>query len=145
MLSSEYMDMFTKWITIMPNKITEKFRNIYISNVVNNNELTFYSEIFDNSELIINNIIFDPLYITKSTYMFDVIIFLDNYNWINADYLNEIKDNILDKKGEIWILCEETDVNESKVQKTLDILDNTNLRNSVIKFKETCSLVLIRS
>ena len=77
--------------------------------------------------------------------MFDVIIFLDNYNWINADYLNEIKDNILDKKGEIWILCEETDVNESKVQKTLDILDNTNLRNSVIKFKETCSLVLIRS
>jgi hypothetical protein len=130
----------------MPNKIIEKFRNIYIANVENNQEFLLYTQLFQNTDLIMNNLLFNPSFITKSSYSFDLFVFLDVYDWVDDTFLTEISQHIMDKKGEMWFLCNDEDStnNTSKVTKLTNILENTRLRNSTIKFTEEFSLVLIR-
>lgn len=146
MITIENLSIFAKWITVMPNKIIENFRNIYIANVENNQEFLLYTQLFQNTDLMMNNLLFHPSYVTKSSYSFDLFVFLDVYDWVDDTFLTEISEHIMDKKGEMWFLCSDDDStnNTSKVTKLTNILENTRLRNSTIKFTEEFSLVLIR-
>ena len=147
MISLENLSMFAKWITVMPNKLIEKFKNIYIANVENNQEFLLYSQLFQDTDLILNNLLFNPSFITKSSYSFNLFVFLDVYDWVDETFLTEASENIMDKKGEMWFLCndEDTKNNDSKVSKLNSILENTDLRNSTIKFTDNFTLVLIRN
>ena len=57
MFSDDNLQLFSKWYSIMPNKISGKFKNIYISNLNNLHEFQEISKIFVNAELILNNLL----------------------------------------------------------------------------------------
>lgn len=147
MISVENLSMFSKWITVMPNKIIEKFRNIYIADVNTQQEFITYSMLFPNNDLIMNNLLFNPSFITKSSYIFDLFVFLDVYDWINETFLTDVSENIMNKKGEMWFLCFDDDNKNShfKQKQLSDILEKTKLRNSTIKFTDDFSMILVRT
>lgn len=138
------ISQFSKWLSIIPSKFKDKFTNIYIGNIVNNSEFNLLKQLFNSSKLILNNLLFDFKYISKSTYIFDLILFFD-INDINDIILTEIKDNILNDKGEIWILCDEIKINNlSKEKHIINILENTNIRSSIMKYSESLSIVILK-
>lgn len=145
MLSLENFTLFTKWVSIMPNKIISQFRNIYISNISDVHEFNIFKAILPQSELMLNNLLFDTTFITRSTYEFDLIIFADVDENINDQLLSDMKSNILTSKGEIWILCDDKKVDNQRTNEyILNILNKTNLRNSIIKFHDNMNMIIIR-
>tara|TARA_A100001015_G_C15031580_1_gene733580 strand:- start:2293 stop:2730 length:438 start_codon:yes stop_codon:yes gene_type:complete len=145
MFSADNLQLFSKWYSIMPNKISEKFKNIYISNLQNLHEFQEISKIFANTNLILNNLLFDVSHISKSTYMFDLIIYVDICDLFSVSILNEFKQNILQEKGEIWILCDNNRIyDKKKIDYINSIVDNSNFRQSIIKFTDNFSLIVLK-
>lgn len=145
MLSLENFTLFTKWVSIMPNKIISQFRNIYITNIYDVQEFNVYKAIFPQSELMLNNLLFDTIFISRSAYEFDLIIFSDVDESINDQLLTDMKSNIVSKKGEIWILCDQKKIKGMRADEyVLNMLNKTNLRNSIIKFHDNMNMIIIR-
>lgn len=129
----------------MPNKIISQFRNIYIANIYDVQEFNIYKAIFPQSELMLNNLLFDTIFISRSAYEFDLIIFSDVDESINDQLLMDMKSNILSNKGEIWILCDQKKIKEMRTDEyVLNMLNKTNLRNSIIKFHDNMNMIIIR-
>jgi hypothetical protein len=145
MFSTDNLELFSKWYSIMPNKISGKFKYIYISNVNSVHEFKQISNVFVNSSLILNNLLFDVLHIAKSTYMFDLIIYVDICELFSKPLLEDFKKNILNEKSEIWILCDNKKFNnENKISYVLNTIDTTSFRTSVIKFTDNFSLIVLK-
>lgn len=146
MFSSDNLELFTKWYSIMPNKISDKFQYIYISNVNNLYELSLLSNVFKTPKLILNNLLFDTQHISKSSYMFDLIIISDVCNNLSTHLLNDFKQNILSEKGEIWIICDNFKFEKLNKKDYVinNILKHSNYRHSTIQFNEIFSLIVLR-
>uniref|UniRef100_A0A6C0LL97 Methyltransferase n=1 Tax=viral metagenome TaxID=1070528 RepID=A0A6C0LL97_9ZZZZ len=87
--------------------------------------------------------LFDLQYISKSSYTFDLIILFDVNDLITSELLTDIKTNILDPKGEIWVLCDDKKIgNIKKETYLLTILENTNLRSSKFLQNGACIYIL---
>tara|TARA_B110000285_G_scaffold155869_1_gene173954 strand:+ start:6738 stop:7124 length:387 start_codon:yes stop_codon:yes gene_type:complete len=127
----------------MPDKLKNKFKNIYIANIENINVFNSIKNNFQNEELSLNNMLFDLQYISKSSYTFDLIILFDVNDLITSELLTDIKTNILDPKGEIWVLCDDKKIgNIKKETYLLTILENTNLRSSKFLQNGACIYIL---
>ena len=145
MFSDDNLQLFSKWYSIMPNKISGKFKNIYISNLNNLHEFQEISKIFVNTELILNNLLFDVSHISKSTYIFDLIVYVDICDLFSVSMLNEFKQHILQEKGEIWILCNNNKINNiKKLDYIGNIVNNSNFRQSTIRFTDNFSLIVLK-
>jgi hypothetical protein len=127
----------------MPDKLKNKFKNIYIANIENINVFNSIKNNFQNEELSLNNMLFDLQYISKSSYTFDLIILFDVNDLITGELLTDIKTNILDPKGEFWVLCDDKKIgNIKKETYLLTILENTNLRSSKFLQNGACIYIL---
>jgi len=127
----------------MPDKLKNKFKNIYIANIENINVFNSIKNNFQNEELSLNNMLFDLHYISKSSYTFDLIILFDVNDLITGELLTDIKTNILDPKGEFWVLCDDKKIgNIKKETYLLTILENTNLRSSKFLQNGACIYIL---
>lgn len=145
MFSDDNLQLFSKWYSIMPNKISGKFKNIYISNLNNLHEFQEISKIFVNAELILNNLLFDVSHISKSTYIFDLIVYVDICDLFSVSMLNEFKQHILQEKGEIWILCNNNKINNiKKLDYIGNIVNDSNFRQSTIRFTDNFSLIVLK-
>jgi len=141
--SSQNITILNNWISIMPDKLKNKFKNIYIANIENINVFNSIKNNFQNEELSLNNMLFDLQYISKSSYTFDLIILFDVNDLITSELLTDIKTNILDQKGEIWVLCDDKKIgNIKKETYLLTILENTNLRSSKFLQNGACIYIL---
>ena len=141
--SSQNITILNNWISIMPDKLKNKFKNIYIANIENINVFNSIKNNFQNEELSLNNMLFDLHYISKSSYTFDLIILFDVNDLITSELLTDIKTNILDQKGEIWVLCDDKKIgNIKKETYLLTILENTNLRSSKFLQNGACIYIL---
>ena len=141
--SSQNITILNNWISIMPDKLKNKFKNIYIANIENINVFNSIKNNFQNEELSLNNMLFDLQYISKSSYTFDLIILFDVNDLITGELLTDIKTNILDPKGEIWVLCDDKKIgNIKKETYLLTILENTNLRSSKFLQNGACIYIL---
>lgn len=141
----EKISVFTKWISIMPNKMIDRFKNIYVSNISSNIQVNEITQAFKSKELVLNSMIFDSKYIAKSSYMFDVIIFFDVDNNLTPDLLIEFKENILSSKGEIWIICDNGNIgDEPKISYTEKILKDTKLRSNIVKYSDTIHCFILK-
>lgn len=141
--SSQNITILNNWISIMPDKLKNKFKNIYIANIENINVFNSIKNNFQNEELSLNNMLFDLQYISKSSYTFDLIILFDVNDLITSELLTDIKTNILDPKGEIWVLCDDKKIgNIKKETYLLTILENTNLRSSKFLQNGACIYIL---
>tara|TARA_Y100000389_G_C17417086_1_gene494397 strand:- start:1235 stop:1624 length:390 start_codon:yes stop_codon:yes gene_type:complete len=129
----------------MPRKIVDKLKNIYIANINNKYEYEYFFTLFEHSDFILTNLLFELSHISKSTYIFDLFVFSDvNYN-LTSSLLIEIKENILNEKGEIWIFCDKKNLdNVDKVTYINNILNTTNYRSSTIKFSDEFTLIVIK-
>jgi hypothetical protein len=135
---------FSKWLSIIPNKFKDKFNSIYIANINNNIEFNLLKDLFISSKLVLNNLLFDIQFISKSSYIFDLILLFDINN-INCDILIELKENILEKKGEIWILCDDVKINKiSKEKHIINMLNNTNIRSSTMKYSDSFCIIILK-
>lgn len=135
---------FSRWLSIIPNKFKDKFNNIYIANINNNIEFNLLKDLFISSKLVLNNLLFDIQFISKSSYIFDLILLFDVNN-INSDILIELKENILEKKGEIWILCDDIKINKiSKEKHIINMLNDTNIRSSTMKYNEDFCIIILK-
>lgn len=145
MITNENFDLFTKWFLCMPRKIVDKLKNIYIANINNKYEYEYFFTLFEHSDFILTNLLFELSHISKSTYIFDLFVFSDvNYN-LTSSLLIEIKENILNEKGEIWIFCDKKNLdNVDKVTYINNILNTTNYRSSTIKFSDEFTLIVIK-
>ena len=145
MISSNNLQLLSKWYSIMPTKISGKFKNIYISNLQNLQEFQEISNLFANADLILNNLLFDVSYISKSTYIFDLIVYVDICDLFSGKLLNDFKHNILQEKGEIWILCDNSKIhNIKKVNYITSIVNESTFRQSIIKFSDNFSLIVLK-
>lgn len=141
--SSQNITILNNWISIMPDKLKNKFKNIYIANIENINVFNSIKNNFQNEELSLNNMLFDLQYISKSSYTFDLIILFDVNDLITGELLTDIKTNILDPKGEFWVLCDDKKIgNIKKETYLLTILENTNLRSSKFLQNGACIYIL---
>jgi len=141
--SSQNITILNNWISIMPDKLKNKFKNIYIANIENINVFNSIKNNFQNEELSLNNMLFDLHYISKSSYTFDLIILFDVNDLITGELLTDIKTNILDPKGEFWVLCDDKKIgNIKKETYLLTILENTNLRSSKFLQNGACIYIL---
>ena len=141
----EKISVFTKWISIMPNKMIDRFKNIYVSNITSNIQVNEITQAFKSKELVLNSMIFDSKYIAKSSYMFDVIIFFDVDNNLTPDLLMEFKENILSSRGEIWIICDNGNIgDELKMSYTEKILKDTILRSNIVKYSDTIHCFILK-
>ena len=141
--SSQNITILNNWISSMPDKLKNKFKNIYIANIENINVFNSIKNNFQNEELSLNNMLFDLQYISKSSYTFDLIILFDVNDLITSELLTDIKTNILDPKGEIWVLCDDKKIgNIKKETYLLTILENTNLRSSKFLQNGACIYIL---
>jgi len=135
---------FSRWLSIIPNKFKDKFNNVYIANINNNIEFNLLKDLFIASKLVLNNLLFDIQFISKSSYIFDLILLFDVNN-INSDILIELKENILAKKGEIWILCDDVRINNTSKEKyIINMLNDTNIRSSNMKYNEDFSIIILK-
>lgn len=145
MLTHENFMLFSKWVSIMPNKIIDKFKNIYISNITSKEHFYSFQSVFEKGELLLNNLLFDLSYISKSSYVFDLVIFSDVCDDFSNDLIEEMKANILSEKAEIWVICDNKGFNgQSKKDFVLKHLESTTLRSSTIKFASEFHIVIIR-
>ena len=64
--SSQNITILNNWISIMPDKLKNKFKNIYIANIENINVFNSIKNNFQNEEFSLNNMLFDLHYISKS-------------------------------------------------------------------------------
>ena len=141
--SSQNITILNNLISIMPDKLKNKFKNIYIANIENINVFNSIKNNFQNEELSLNNMLFDLQYISKSSYTFDLIILFDVNDLITGELLTDIKTNILDPKGEFWVLCDDKKIgNIKKETYLLTILENTNLRSSKFLQNGACIYIL---
>ena len=141
----EKISVFTKWISIMPNKMIDRFKNIYVSNITSNIQVNEITQAFKSKELVLNSMIFDSKYIAKSSYMFDVIIFFDVDNNLTPGLLMEFKENILSSRGEIWIICDNGNIgDELKMSYTEKILKDTKLRSNIVKYSDTIHCFILK-
>ena len=146
MFSSNNLELFSKWYSIMPNKISDRFQYIYISNINNLYELSLLSNVFNNPKLILNSLLFDMTHISKSSYMFDLIVISDVCNNLSNNLLDDFKQNILSEQGEIWIICDNLKFeNLNKKDYVINnILKNSIYRHSTIQFNKMFSLIVLR-
>tara|TARA_B100001287_G_scaffold271538_1_gene271967 strand:+ start:1815 stop:2255 length:441 start_codon:yes stop_codon:yes gene_type:complete len=135
---------FSRWLSIIPNKFKDKFNNIYIANINNNIEFNLLKDLFISPKLVLNNLLFDIQFISKSSYIFDLILLFDVNN-LNSDILIELKENILEKKGEIWILCDDIKINKTSKEKyIINMLNDTNIRSSTMKYSDSFSIIILK-
>lgn len=135
---------FSRWLSIIPNKFKDKFNNIYIANINNNIEFNLLKDLFIYPKLVLNNLLFDIQFISKSSYIFDLILLFDVNN-LNSDILIELKENILEKKGEIWILCDDIKINKTSKEKyIINMLNDTNIRSSTMKYSDSFSIIILK-
>ena len=135
---------FSRWLSIIPNKFKDKFNNIYIANINNNIEFNLLKDLFISPKLVLNNLLFDIQFISKSSYIFDLILLFDVNN-LNSDILIELKENILEKKGEIWILCDDIKINKTSKEKyIINMLNDTNIRSSTMKYSDNFSIIILK-
>ena len=130
----------------MPNKISDRFQYIYISNINNLYELSLLSNVFKNPKLILNSLLFDMTHISKSSYMFDLIVISGVCNNLSNNLLDDFKQNILSEQGEIWIICDNLKFeNLNKKDYVINnILKNSIYRHSTIQFNKMFSLIVLR-
>lgn len=141
----EKMNVFSKWISIMPNKIITQFKRVYIANVNSIQQFNQISSLFKEKELIINDMLFDSQYITKSSYIFDVVLFFDVGHNITRELLTELKESVMHDKGQIWILCDNKTIDGmTKEQFMLKRLDTTNIRSSIVKYNEDFKTIVLK-
>ncbi len=146
MISIENYELFSKWVQCMPNKIINNFDSIYIGNINSSFEFNLFGKLFLNAKFKLNNLLFELPHISKSTYMFDLFIFTDIDSTVSYEIITEIKENIINTKGEIWIFCDNKEINNNynKIEYVNTILNTTSYRSSTIKFSDNFSIVIIK-
>lgn len=149
MISIENYELFSKWVQCMPNKIISNFNSIYIGNINSQFEFNLFGKLFLNAKFKLNNLLFELPHISKSTYMFDLFILNDIDSNVTSEIITEIKENIINTKGEIWIFCDNKEINNNnnnhnKIEYINTILNTTSYRSSTIKFSDNFSIIIIK-
>jgi hypothetical protein len=142
---SEKLIILNTWVKLMPDKMLLKYENIYIANIIDSTELNEIQEWFMNKKKVLSNLLFDINHIAKSAYTFDLILFFDINEMITKELLMEYKTNILNTKGEIWIVCDSNRINNDRKDKyILNMLNETNLRSSLFTQNENMKTYIIK-